>query len=164
MNKAYSNYTPTLIEYIGRGFWRVRWAVESTVEQLNDETRETFEYMEEEFTHKPSFEEVKELILNWYNSTIDNKILSGFTWNNIPVWLSTENQFNYKAAFDLAAQTGGQNLPITFKLGTTEEPVYYTFSTFEELQNFYVASVSYIQNTLAEGWKAKDSINWEAYK
>jgi hypothetical protein len=40
----------------------------------------------------------------------------------MPVWLSTENQFNYKAAFDLATQTGGKSLPVTFKFGSTNNP------------------------------------------
>ena len=28
------------------------------------------------------------------------------------IWLSSENQFNYKVAYDLALQTNGANLPI----------------------------------------------------
>ena len=40
----------------------------------------------------------------------------------MPVWLSSENQFNYKAAYDLAVQTGGATLPVTFKFGTDEVP------------------------------------------
>lgn len=80
------------------------------------------------------------------------------------VWLSSENQFNYKAAYDLAVQTGGQNLPIVFKFGATDEPVYHTFSTVEELSDFYLKAMTYINTVLAEGWAEKDAIDWEKYK
>jgi len=80
------------------------------------------------------------------------------------IWLSTENQFNYKAAYDLAVQTNGSNLPIVFKFGTTNSPIYYTFETLEDLTNFYTSAMSYINTTLVEGWKEKDNINWESYK
>jgi hypothetical protein len=80
------------------------------------------------------------------------------------IWLSKENQFNYKAAYDIADRQGGANLPQVFKFGTNDEPVYYEFKTVEDLADFYFKSVEHIQNTLAEGWKLKDSINWEDYK
>lgn len=98
------------------------------------------------------------------NEDIDMKILSGFEWNGMAVWLSSENQFNYKAAYDLAVQTGGANLPVMFKFGTTENPVYHTFESVDELTQFYVSAMSYINMTLNEGWRMKDSINWDAYK
>lgn len=164
MNKAYSNVYPALIEYVGRGFWRIRWAVNSTTETINDETRTNYEYMEKEFNYKPSVDEIKELVLTWHNNEIDTKIISGFTWKDMPIWLSAENQFNYKAAFDLAIQTNGQNLPITFKFGTTENPIYYTFTDLGDIQDFYTSSVSYINSTLAEGWQTKDSIDFTVYK
>ena len=70
--------------------------------------------MEEEFGHKPTDEEIRTLVMSWYNSQTDAAILSGFAYNGAPVWLSTENQYNYKAAYDLAVQTGGETLPVTF--------------------------------------------------
>lgn len=113
--------------------------------------------------HLPTLQELKSLILTEINKQIDQKILEGFVWREMPIWLSSENQFNYKAAFDLAMQTQGINLPITFKFGTTDEPIYYTFETIEDLQDFYTSAVKYINDTLAEGWKQKDSIDWEEY-
>jgi hypothetical protein len=80
------------------------------------------------------------------------------------VWLSSENQFNYKAAYDLAIQTNGANLPIKFKFGSTEDPIYYTFESIGDLQDFYISAMNFINTTLNEGWNKKDSINWEDYK
>ena len=62
----------------------------------------------EEFNHKPTDEEIRSTVTAWYNRETDKAILSGFIYEGIPVWLSSENQFNYKAAYDLAVQTGGR--------------------------------------------------------
>ena len=88
----------------------------------------------------------------------------GFIYEDMPVWLSGENQFNYKAAHDLAVQTGGATLPVTFKFGTDEEPRYRTFGKLEELTDFYTKAMKHIQDTLADGWKKKDAFNPEEYR
>jgi len=84
-------------------------------------------------------------------------------WKDMPIWLSTENQFNYKAAYDCARDTAGQSLPVKFKFGTDEEPVYYTFTTFEELQEFYMTSLQFVQQVLDEGWAEKDGLDLSVF-
>lgn len=121
-------------------------------------------WMQHKVDHKPTLQEVKDLILSYYNDKIDNKILKGFVWNDMPVWLSSENQFNYKAAYDLAVQTNGESLPVTFKFGTTENPVYHTFTNMEEFNQFYTEAINFINTTLSDGWIKKDSINWSVYE
>lgn len=122
-------------------------------------------FIEIEFPYKPSIKEVKEFVLGIINLQTDEKILSEFIWNNKPVYLSTENQFNFKAAYDLAVQTNGQNLPITFKLGEiNDEPIYHTFTTVEELADFYMKATAYINQCLNEGWQKKDNIDWSIYE
>lgn len=113
-----------------------------------------------------TFEEVKEAILSDINAQTDEKILSGFVWNDKPVWLSSENQFNFKAAYDLAVQTEGQSLPVKFKLGENEEgePVYHTFEDMTEFTDFYTKAIAYINQCLNEGWARKDVIDWNDYK
>ena len=113
---------------------------------------------------KPSLEQIKSFILNAINRRTDDKILSGFIWNDNQVWLSSENQFNYKAAFDLAMQTNGANLPTVFKFGSSEEPIYHKFDTLEELTDFYMKAMTYINEQLAIGWAKKDSIDWSVYE
>lgn len=120
-------------------------------------------YMEEELDHKPDSEEIRSIVSQWYNSETDKKILSGLEYEGHTVWLSNENQFNYKAAYDIAVQTSGQNLPVTFKLGTNEEPYYKTFENLESLQDFYLKAMNHIQESLKEGWEKKDSFNVELY-
>ena len=140
-----------------KGKWRVRWDVEEKEDG-------SASYMEEELGHRPDAEEVRSLVTGWYNARTDERILSGFEYEGQTVWLSSENQFNYKAAYDLAVQTGGQNLPVTFKLGTDGAPVYRTFETVEELQDFYVKAMKHIQDALQEGWKKKDAVDLALYE
>lgn len=140
-----------------KGKWRVRWDVEVKEDG-------SASYMEEELGHRPDAEEVRSLVSDWYNARTDERILSGFEYDGQPVWLSSENQFNYKAAYDLAVQSGGQNLPVTFKLGTDDAPSYRTFETVEELQDFYVKAMKHIQDALQEGWKKKDALDLALYE
>ena len=136
--------------------WRVRWDVREREDGSAD-------YMEENFLGKPSGEIIRSVILGWYNEQIDREILSGFVYEGMPVWLSSENQFNYKAAYDLAVQTAGATLPVVFKFGTDTEPVYREFATLEDLTDFYTKAMQHIQNTLADGWKKKDVFDLSLY-
>jgi hypothetical protein len=121
-------------------------------------------WQEHTFNHIPTLSEIKEVITSYYNKLIDQSILSGLVWNGMKVWLSNENQFNYKVAYDLAVQTNGATLPIIFKFGDNDETVYYEFKTLEDLSNFYITSINYVQTVLKEGWNKKDEINWDIYK
>lgn len=116
------------------------------------------------FDHIPELSEIKNVIINYYNKIIDEQILSGLEWNGMKIWLSNENQFNYKVAHDLAVQTNGASLPVIFKFGDNDSTVYYEFKTLEELSDFFISSITYVQKILQEGWKKKDNINWEIYK
>jgi hypothetical protein len=121
------------------------------------------EWYYETFKYIPTLATIKTHILNHFNKKVEAEILSGMTWKDMQVWLSSENQFNYKAAYDIAVQTSGKNLPIKFKFGTTDEPIYYNFTDIYELSDFYLSTVQYIQNILEKGWEIKDSIDWDLY-
>ena len=158
MKRVQGNSDVALLECTNpvRNKWRVRWDVTA-------DDSGAASYMEEEFNHKPSGEEIKSLISGWINARTDEHILSGFRYNGKTVWLSTENQFNYKAAYDLAVQTAGASLPVTFKLGDDDSPEYVTFQELTALSSFYTGAMKFIQDTLAQGWKAKDSIDLALY-
>lgn len=137
--------------------WRLRW-------DCKKNESNNFSFIEVDFNYKPTLSQIKEIITSYYNEQINNTILNGFVWRDMSIWLSTENQFNYKAAFDLAIQTQGQSLPVTFKFGTDEQPVYYKFTTIEELTDFYTQSVKFVQETLTDGWEIKDSVDYKLYE
>lgn len=117
----------------------------------------------EAFHEKTTESAVRSRLAKYYDSITDWKILSGFEWRGMKVWLSMENQFNYKAAYDLAVQTNGASLPVTFKFGDTV-PVYHTFNTLEEISDFYTSAMNYVNKTLADGWSRKDSLDWSEYE
>lgn len=116
------------------------------------------------YTRKPTMEEIRSTVTEQINRNVDEKILCSMTYDGKQVWLSTENQLNYKAAHDLAVQTDGKTLPVTFKFGTEENPQYHTFETVDELENFHVAIVKHIQTALADGWAEKDNMDWNKFK
>ena len=148
--------------------WDFREEIDNTYNEygaiVNETPSQRGSWMVEKFSYRLNIEQIKSFILNWYNEQIDKKILSGFVWKDMQVWLSSENQFNYKATHDLAIQTNGANLPIKFKFGSNEEPIYYTFESVGDLQDFYMSAINFINTTLNDGWAKKDSINWEDYK
>ena len=148
-----------LIECVSpaRNKWRVRWDVQEHEDGSAD-------YMEAEFAHKPTDEEIKAAVIGWYNQQTDQAILSGFEYEGSPVWLSAENQFNYKSAYDLAVQTDGGTLPVKFKFGTDEQPVYRVFDTLPELKDFYTKAMRHIQDTLEAGWQRKDTFDLAQYQ
>ena len=158
MHRVQGNKDTARIECVNpvKNKWRIRWDY-----QQRQDGSATF--MEAEFLHKPTVAQIKEGIIPWYNSLIDQQILSGFSYEGMKVWLSSENQFNYKSAYDLAVQTSGATLPVTFKFGTDEQPQYRKFETLSELSDFYTKAMTFIQNTLANGWKQKDSVDWSKY-
>ena len=136
--------------------WAVRWG-------FQPDENDGLTYEEAVFDYKPSIEEIKALIEGWINQTVAATIVSGYSWAGAPVWLSAENQLNYKTAHDLAVQTDGATLPVTFKLGTTEQPVYHTFEETEELTGFFTGAVRHIQDAIAEGWRQKSDLDLSAY-
>ncbi len=158
MKRVIGNKDVLLIECVSpqRGKWRVRWDVRENGDG-------SASYMEKEFIGKPSTSVIKALVTEWVNSRVEETILSGFEWNGMKVWLSSENQFNYKAAYDLAEQSSGATLPVTFKFGTDGQPVYHTFSSLDDLADFYTKAMRHIQDTLAEGWRSKDSFSPDLY-
>ena len=73
MRKTEGTADVRLIECVNpvRGKWRIRWDI-----QTRDDGTAT--YMEEEFLHKPTTDEIRQTIIGWYNKQTDEAILSGF--------------------------------------------------------------------------------------
>lgn len=151
---AESRISPKELEYIGSGIWRFTWDV---IESVKDELP-LYTYKEQFFPYEPTPEEVKNILIDSINKDTDQVILSGLTWKDMPIWLSQENQINYKAAYDLAVQTDGSTLPVTFQFGETDSPIYCEFTTLEELSSFYISCVTHVQKALKDGWDKKAQI------
>ena len=143
------------------------------LKKLSGDLYEWYEvYLPKKQTSQLSLQAVKDSIIGDINARTDEKIVSGLVWtpqaggDAIPVWLSTENQFNFKSAYDLAVQKQGATLPVTFKMGEKEDgtPVYHTFETMEDADDFYLHAVAHINTCLSAGWQEKDGIDWTPYE
>lgn len=144
---------------VGRNTWELIYGFGK-----DNESDETGWNYRRRFKYKPTVEEIKDVITEQINTDTDAKILSGFAWRGMGVWLSTENQFNYKAAYDLAVQTNGATLPIKVKFGTDAEPVYFVFESMDDFSDFYLSSLEYVQKTLDAGWTEKDNVDYSMFE
>ncbi|MBD5506279.1 MAG: hypothetical protein HDR09_21630 [Lachnospiraceae bacterium] len=131
----------------------------------DDTSDETGYNWRERFNHVPTTAEIKECIENQINANTAEIILTGMKWNGKPVWLSTENQINLKAAYDLARETDGENLPKKFKLGEDENgaPVYHTFTKIEAFSDFIKKMVEHISTAVNMGYEEKDSVDYSKF-
>ncbi len=113
---------------------------------------------------KLSANQIVNLIYNIIDEETKHSIINLFKWNGYSIYLSTENQMNYKNAFDVALATDGSNLPVTFKFNKSGKTNYYTFDSVEELKAFYLAVNKHITSCLKAGWNAKDRLDINDYK
>ena len=103
-----------------------------------------------------SLDIVKTAILGDINSRVKTAIISGFVWNEKPVWLSEENQLNFSQAV----------VPATLKIGEQADgtPIYETFDTKTDLKAFNEACTLWKQQCLSEGYRMKDTMDWAPYE
>ena len=117
------------------------------------------------FDSVPTKKQLAEVLVTHINAQTDAKILTGFVWQGNHVYLSMENQFNFKTAYDVAVLMQGATLPVKFKLGEDADgnPVYHTFEDMVEFTDFYTKAVAFVNLTLNEGWQLKDdAVAWAA--
>lgn len=160
-----------LIECVNpvRGKWRIRWDVQPGVNG-------TATYMEAEFPHRPTADEIRQAIIDWYDRQTDEMILTGYQWNvlhgtdagkTVNVWLSMENQKNYESFHNAAIlHPNLVTFPQRYKLGEDEcgRALYEEFQNVEELVSFYLGGVAHINGCIAEGWRKKDSLDLSLYE
>jgi hypothetical protein len=108
----------------------------------------------------------KEKLEEIINEYIENRIITSFVWDDVKVYLSKENQQNWKAIYDFAIQTGGENLPVTLKIGEDDNgsSVYKTFKSRAEMREFYEACLNHIVEYLTLGWGLKDNLKNEEFR
>lgn len=135
-----------------KGYYAVRWDFQT------NEDENTVNYMETVFDHLPTEDEIRSVINKYYNEITDQKILSGFKYKDIPVWLSLENQNNYL----MAAVAGLSSYMV--KGGSDSASINITLNTHEEILDFVAAMQQYISKCIGEGRTKKLSINFEDYK
>ena len=162
MNKVYGN----LKEFAPIRSDRSRLIVAYNCQPLEDNIHAT--WCEIYFYKKPhpvvTLDDIKSAILEDIDNEVKRMIIETMTWDNKQVWLSIENQQNYKTALDVAKETDGDNLPVKFKLGDEDKPTYVTFETINSLKEFWLACCAHVRECLNYGWQLKDSIDWSKYQ
>lgn len=100
--------------------------------------------------------DVKKAVIDDINARVKNAIISGFVFNEKPVWLSEENQLNFAQAV----------APVAMKVGEEENgtPVYISFETQADVTEFVNACIAWKMNCLSAGWAEKDAIDWAPYE
>lgn len=123
-----------------------------------------------------SFADIKKAILADIDADTDEKILNGYEWTilhgddegkAVKVWLSKENQNNFKAKHDAAKEYPDLvTFPMKYKVSEdeNEKAIYEVFESFEELARFFVGGLGYIETCYQAGWAIKDSIDFSVYK
>jgi hypothetical protein len=156
--RVFANKNVPLIECVNKKYnkYKVRFDIAA-------EDDDMISFYEVTFDHKPTINDIKSAIISHYNKIIDNNIVNGFVWKDMLIQLTLENQFNYKAAYDLAVQTNGATLPVMFKFGDSINPIYYTFKDLNDINDLYISSINHIQKCLSDGWNVKDNIDWSLY-
>jgi hypothetical protein len=127
------------------------------LKKLSGDLYEWFEvYLPKKQTAQLTFDVVKQAILADINDKVKTAIISGFVWNDKPVWFSEENQLNFTQGV----------VPVTFKIGEQEDgtPIYHEFTTAEDLKAFNDACIAWKQQCLTNGYAEKDSIEWTPYQ
>ena len=111
-----------------------------------------------------SINNIKNLIIDWYDADIKYKIINSMKYKGNSVYLSSENQYNFS---DMQRMVKEDNsiLPIKTKIGEIDNthPIYYTFNTVEEVDEFCDAIYNHITQCRQEGWEKKDAIDWDLY-
>ena len=116
-----------------------------------------------ELTYKPTPNKIKELVYNKINQQVEFIITNCFIWNVYKVYLTKENQADYKMYYDLAFQTNGESLPVTVKFEKSGKDEYYTFDLLSEFTDFYTKMVKHINKSLSDCWKIKENFHIEDY-
>lgn len=112
--------------------------------------------LRKDYSYKPTMEEIKMDIGKLIDEQTANRILTGFEYEGDNVWLSQENQINFRSAV---------SFPCRFKIGERDGmPIYRTFSNEYELSAFNNAIADYIHVCLEDGWHKKDNLDCDKLK
>lgn len=144
---------------------------------VSEEMYEWYEvYLYKNAISQLTLKDVKDAIDDDIDARTDAAILCGYDWTvkhgddagkEVKVWLSKENQNNFKAKHDAAlVYPNLVRFPMTYKISedTEKNAIYEVFENIEELATFYLGGIDYIQSCYEAGWAEKGGIDWQPYE
>lgn len=153
-----------------------KYIVRTDLQPYQTEEADGVTFIEQHFDYKPTIDDVKDFVNGVIDAQTAENILSGYEWTmlhgedegkKVKVWLSKENQENFKAKHDAALNYPQLvTFPITYKVSENSDktPIYEHFNTIEELAQFYLGEMNYIEQCLKNGWQKKDAVDWAPYE
>lgn len=110
-----------------------------------------------DYDHHPTLEEIKSDIEALINEQVEEKIRNSMVYETMPVFLSEENQLNFRSV---------PTLPVRYKVGELADgtSAYRVFKTREELAEFNEAVANHIAQCLNAGWDEKDAVDYSVYE
>ena len=127
----------------------------------------TWEWRQKFAGKAPKPREIKDLILDTISAEIDRRILTGFSWQGLPVLFTEEQKFTHEVAFQASKdlQQIGAYQPVVLKLSEDEDrnDVVYRFETFEELKAYHDAAFAFQQQVYAEAAAERRAIDWSKF-
>lgn len=124
----------------------------------NDEVIKSYGYFDYvPVKPQPTMEQLIEESVERLNKECDEKILNEFFWNGNEFYLSMENQFNFKNLYDLRNM---KEYPVTIKTKTG----FTTLNSPEEVEDFYLSGVMFIEKCLHICWEEKIAAEEEIRK
>lgn len=97
---------------------------------------------------KKSIEQLIQESVERINKQTDEKILNDFVWNENEFYLTMQNQTNFA---NMYISRDYLSYPITIKTKTG----FMNLSNQEQVTDFYLAGVGFVQKCLEEGWRKK---------
>ena len=150
-----------LNEYKPIKFINNKYVISWGLEKVNDDSYKWKYFVS---NNKISKNEIKDIINAYVNSEVKKSIENKFEWNSMHIYLSLENQIDYKLLFDVTMLQNGKNLPETIKFKVNGENIFYEIESIEEFKDFIIKMNNHIRTCIKIGNNIKESINYVDYQ
>lgn len=146
---------------IGRNKWELIFGFGK-----DDETSETGWNWRQRFSHRPTLDEIKQIINSQLSAEADERKRNGFSWKGVPVRYDEEAERNITGISVKIPRLGAAMFPLTFKLGNYPDgtPAFYEFTDAEDFESFTDALLLFSQDCYAKLWQAKSEVDWSKFE
>lgn len=119
----------------------------------------------ERFTHRPTLEEMKSVIIGAIKEESAHKLRYGLKWNGLTVEYTEERKSDLTGII-VGLQGGFAQLPMELNLGSSEDgtPSLYTFTSAEGIGAVAAAIVAHKTAVCKEEWEAITELDMDVFR